>query len=256
MTNINDKRPEDLLKQESLEAYYDLHTNIWHRLVHLNDTIITLEKITEFPFDYFYGPNKMTFWYTLYWNFTYAAVILAHGLVEDRGENAHTLPRFRNRLLQLHWLDPQQKKAYQTRLRQSKLDTALGPIRKKVKELRDKIIAHRLLDDRTGLPSRNVPGVSVTELRRLYDSVENHFEVCCFGSEYVTTSMDYTQRMVGGKPAQTGVEDVLDCVAKVSHFVNEPEADPTLWKALRKHKPKEYLDVMNKFRRKFHLGEA
>ena len=50
--DINDKKPEDVLKPEFIQQYKELHEDIWHRLVEANTTIAILEKILSFPFSH------------------------------------------------------------------------------------------------------------------------------------------------------------------------------------------------------------
>jgi len=247
--------PEEVLRAEKLQSYRELHEDLWDRLIQLHHTIITLEKMEEFPFDLFYPRTEMTFWRTVDWNFLQMAVNLLYGLVDDRTRDAHTLTKFKNKILQ--WVKPEYKEDYQRVLKQAKLNHKAKHIRDRVKQLRHKIVAHRLLARQTGLPHGDVPGISISELRELYDSIEALFVVCCFGEAYLTTTIDYhPEATIGGQPVPSSIDKLLQLVARHSHFVNEPEEEGSRWPVLRKHKSAAELGVLNEWRRKFGLPDA
>ena len=80
--DIDDKKPEDVLKPEFVQQYKELHKKIWHRLVETNTTIAILEKIQSFPFHRFYSPNENIFWTSVYWNFLDILTINIHTIVK------------------------------------------------------------------------------------------------------------------------------------------------------------------------------
>ena len=51
--DINDEKPEDVLKPKFIQQYKDLHNDIWHRLIQVHTNIIILERIEKFPFERF-----------------------------------------------------------------------------------------------------------------------------------------------------------------------------------------------------------
>ena len=122
--------------------------------------------------------------------------------------------------------------------------------------MRDLVVAHTAVDRSTDLPFKNVPGVSIPELRQLYDSVEQLFKACCFGAEYLTTCINYAETTVAGERSRSSIETVLDCVAKDSYFVNQPERKGECWPQIRKHTSDGDLRIMNEFRKRFGLPQA
>jgi hypothetical protein len=88
--------PEEALKAEAVPAYGALQNDIWERLIQINDSLVTLERMQEYPLDYIAGPGE--FWRTLHWNYLYIACVFLHGLLADQSNDAHTLPKFRDRI--------------------------------------------------------------------------------------------------------------------------------------------------------------
>lgn len=250
---INDKNPQDVLKPEFLEQYKELHQDIWHRLIRINTNLSILEIIQKFPFHHIYYPPENIFWESVYRNLLYTSVALIHTLVGDHEKQAHTLPRFKNHILK-DWLKDSEKPAYQTLLKTVKFAREIKIIRQKVAAMRNKVIAHRFLDDSHPAQVQSAERVTVSELRSFYDATEKMFHACSFGSEYVTTF--YLEGTCGGRPIEKDIDHILDLIAKDSTWVNQPERSGAFWKDLRQYKSEEYLKELNTWRQKFGLPPA
>jgi len=247
--SINDKKLEEVLKPEYVETYKSLHNDIWGRLLHIHTNIIILDRLSKFDFDTF-CPVEQTFWYLVHWNFMCTSIILINGLINDQGSGKHTLPRFRNKVLK--WLKESEKKNYQQNLKRNKLDKNLVSIRRTIKDLRRNRVAHRLLDDH-GLKVKNAKGVSLAEIKNVYEDIEKLFCSCSFGGQYITTF--YSNSTVGGQPIEKDIDKLLDMIEKNSDWLNEPEINQ-FWPMLRKHKPKKEIDELNSYRKKFGMPEV
>jgi hypothetical protein len=247
---INDKNPQHVLKPDFLEQYKDLHQDIWHRLIQINTNISILEILQKFPFRHIYYPPENIFWESVYWNFLYTSIILIHALVSDTGKDAHTLTKFKNTVH--NWLQDSEKQEYATLLKGLDFETSTKKIRNKIARMRTDLLAHRLLDENQKL--KNVDGVTVSEIRRLYDVTEELFRRCSFGCEYVTTF--YPRGTCGGKPIAKDIDHILDLIAKDSTWVNQPERSGAFWKDLRQYKSEEYLKELTTWRQKFGLPPA
>jgi hypothetical protein len=249
--DIDDKKPEDVLRPEFVQQYKELHEDIWHRLVETNTTITILEKIQSFPFNHFYSPNENIFWTSVYWNFLDISTITIHTIINDQGNDAHTLLRFKNNISR-EWLIDSEKQTYSQNLKEVKFDQTTENIRKKITYIRDKIIAHRLFDKDGRL--LNPEGITVSEIRHTYDDVERLFRACSFGAEYVTTL--YVEGTCGGKPIEKNIDHLLDLIVKDSYWLNEPERRPLAWEAIKKTKSSEEILEMNQWRKKFGMIEV
>lgn len=250
--DINNKRPEDVLKPEFVQTYEELHKDIWGRLINVNTNLTILEKIQSFPFHHIYAPQENIFWTMVYWNFLYISITSLHGLTTDEGEQKHTLLRFKNRLLK-DWIKESEKERYRKKLKSAKLDKNLRAVRSKITEMRHKVIAHRLLDsDRHHLI--HVEGVTLTELSQVCQDLETLFHDCSFGAEYISNF--YVGGTVGGKPIEKDIDKLLDLIVKDSYWLNEPEEKAQFWPELRKLMSKEEVTELNEFRKKFGMPPA
>lgn len=251
--HLTAKNPEEVFVNDFLPTYTQLHQDIWFRLIHVDANLQILETIGRFPLHHLYAPRDNIFWTMVFWNFVHMSVILLHGLVSDETKDAHTLLKFRNTVLK-HLRTNSFKLAYRERLNQTKLDKKLTPIRKKITSMRHEVVAHRFLDTQGRLESPHIEGVSISELRKVFDDIKRLFEACCFGCEYFTTL--YPPATVGGKPVKKDIEELLELIIKNSYWLNQPERRAPFWQQIKPHKPIENIEELNKWRTKFNLPPA
>lgn len=123
-------------------------------------------------------------------------------------------------------------------------------------KIRTNLIAHHLIDKESGSAKESLAGVSIIELRRLFDATHSLFGALSFGSAYVTLAGDLEPGTVGGQPTRTCLNEVLDAVLRDSYVVNQPELRGQWWPMTRKHMDEEELQMMNKLRKRRGLPEA
>ena len=70
---------QDVLRPECVVEYEAAHTDIYHRLIHINTSIEILETIASFPLTHLLSPQD-PFFTILYWNFTYTCVVMLHAV--------------------------------------------------------------------------------------------------------------------------------------------------------------------------------
>lgn len=251
--DINNKKPEDVLKPEFIQQYKELHNDIWHRLIHVHTNIIILEKIEKFPFEHFHAPQENIFWTMVYWNFLYMSIAFIHSLTTDEGDQKHTLRLFASRLFK-DWINDSEKERYHEKLRTAKLDKNLQGIRSKITAMRHNIIAHRFLNNKSGWKVKDVEGLTVSEIRKVYNDTEKLFHACSFGPEYATKF--YLDGTCGGKPIEKDIDKLLDLIAKNSYWLNKPERKKDFWPAIRQTISEEDITELNEFRKRFGLPEV
>lgn len=248
--DINDKKPEDVLKPEFVQQYKELHEDIWHQLVETNTTITILEKIQSFPFHHFYSPNENVFWNMVYWNFTYTLVVLMYALVNDERKDRLTILKFRD-FLSKDWLKDNEKQEFYKRA--GKFNSAnIKQVCDKIDVMRHKIIAHRIMNPDCTLPE--VTGVTLLEIKKIFKEIETLFQACCFGSEYITSL--YLNGTCGGKPIERDIDHILDLIVKDSYWLNKPERRPLAWDTIKKTKSSEEILELNQWRKKFGMIEV
>lgn len=246
--NLSEKKPEDVIKPEFLEKYKELHEDIWSRLSHINTTITILEKTLQSPLQYF-QQSETVFWQTVCWNSVWALVILIHALINDKLKYTHTLPKFKDNILE--WLENSEKAEFSQILEKHEFDPTTETIKEKITQIRHKELAHREFKNNC-FPNPN--GITVSEIRRAYNDIENLFQACSFGIEYDTTL--YPTGTCGGKPIEKDIDKLLDLIVKNSNWLNQPELMKEGWPDMSRDLSKEELRELNTWRTKFNLPPA
>lgn len=253
---LADCKPEELFKTSFCERYCRLHNNLWWRIIRVHGTLYTLGQLNSFPFDRLYAPYEMEFWRLVIRNFLDIACLMLHGLVNDTGEDVHGILWFKNDIIKARWLCSEKFGLFKNTLRERKFDKVVESIAKRVEKIRHSHIAHPLIDKQSGSPKEALAGVSLEELRQLFDAVHSLFGALSFGSAYCTLAGDLMPSTVGGQPTRTCLDKVLDAVVRDSYFVNQPERRKQWWPERRKRMPAEKLQVMNDLRKRIGLPEA
>jgi hypothetical protein len=253
---LTDAKPADLFEPGFVEKYLRLHNDLWLRIIRVHGTLRTLDELEEFPFDHLYAPNGMEFWRLLIENFLDIACLMLHGLVGDTKRDDLSMPTFRSEIIKAPWLCPDKLDLFKQTLRERKFDEVVESIAKRVQAMRNNRIAHRLIDRQSGGPIQAFADVSLEEIWQLFDATHSLFGAISFGSAYVTLVGDLIPSTVGGQPARTCLDEVLDAVLRDNFFVNRPERRGKWWPRDRERmKPKD-LQLMNDLRKRIGLPEA
>jgi hypothetical protein len=253
---LTNRKPEELFDADFAQRYSRLQSNLWLRIARLHGTLLTLEELSEFPFQYLYVPGDMEFWKLTFLNFFDVAILKLHGLVNDSGFETLTLNSFRSEIIKAPWRCQDARNLLRQTLEERSFDGLIKSIAKRVDVIRDGHIAHSLIDKQSGNP-KEIPGtVTIKEVRQLFDAAHRLFGALSFGSGYGTLAGDLMPCTVGGKPKRTCLERVLDAVLRDSDFVNRPERRKTWWEMDRAHMNPDTLRAMNDLRKRVGLPEA
>lgn len=243
---LSERKPEELFDAEFADGYTRLHRDLWEGMLRVHGNILSLEELREFRFDYIYGPNEMEFWHLVVSNFVDMSCVLLHGLVSDEGSDVHSLTHFKNKIAAAKWKDPRLHELFLRTLRERKFDSNVTSVAKRIADIRNKRLAHRLVDRNTAIVKQLLGTVSLPELRQLYNSAHKLFGALSFGAAYETLAGDLAPSTVGGRPTRTCLGTVLDAVARDSDFVNEPERRGPWWS--RDRRSDDELRSMNELR--------
>jgi hypothetical protein len=153
------------------------------------------------------------------------------------------------------WIREEMREALRETLRERKFDEAVNDAARRVEAIRHNSLAHRLLDKPTGTPKEALAGVSLEDLRRLFDAAHLLFGALSFGAAYITLTGDLTPAIVQS-PKGTCLENVLNAVLRDSSFVNQPERRSQWWPEQRKYMRPDSIRVMNELRARIGLPEA
>jgi hypothetical protein len=168
----------------------------------------------------------------------------------------HTLPAFRSEIVMGPWLREENRDLLKQTLRERKFDVFVDSIAKRVQTIRHNRIAHRLMDRVSGQLDKQVAGISLDELRQLFDATHLLFGALLFGAVFITLVGDLTPTTIGGKPQPTCLDTVLMAVLRDSSFVNMPERRGKWWPMHRSHMSTDELQTLNDLRRQVGLPEA
>jgi hypothetical protein len=171
-------------------------------------------------------------------------------MVNDRGSDAHTLPRFKNNVR--NWLRDSEREEFNRILEKYKFDQTTKNILANIGSIRKKVLAHRLFDNHNIFSDPG--GITVSEIRHANNDVENLFNACSFGKEYDTTL--YPTGTCGGKPIEKDIDRLLDLVIKNSNWLNQPELMKEHWPDIRQGLSEEQLRALNTCRERFCLPPA
>lgn len=253
--NLVNCKPEEIFEKDFVAQYKRLHSDIWMRICSVHGTLFALCQLEGFPFEHLYAPGQMEFWRLVVENFLNSAGLTLHGLVE-KGKNVHSIPSFRDVVLQGPWLQPEQRDWLKETLKERDFDKRIKSIQERVRIIRNKHVAHRLIDKKSDSPRETLGTVSLRDLWQLFDATHSLFGALSFGSAYVTLLGDLIPGTVGGQPTRTCLDDVLDAVLRDSDFVNEPERREQWWESDRKRMKPDDLQLMNDLRKRIGLPEA
>jgi hypothetical protein len=252
---LANRGPEELFDSCFVQRYKQLHRDLWHRLIHVHGTLSTLERLEKFPFDALYGPHDMEFWRLVNHNFFITAVVMMRALVSDPKPNAHTVRSFCDRIVTGPWLRSEDRELFMQTLQERRFDSIVKAVAERVEEIRH-CIAHRFIDKSTGSLEEPSAGVSLKQLRRLFDATHLIFGALSFGGCYITLVGDLTPTTVGGMPQPTCLDTVLTAILRDSYFVNMAERRAEWWPMERQHINPEELRLMNELRGQIGLPDA
>ena len=255
--NIREAQPTHVIESSWLEEYEQGMNLLWlQELVLLNSNLYILEKLLDFPFDLFVMPDRRTFFRLVQINLFRSCIIIVWKLVEDPDPSALTLLRFKNEVRR--HIRPQYASSFDAALKETKFDKQIEQLLEPIRTLRNKRIAH--LDKGFNLPPEQIKElrVSLSDLMVLRDTLNQLFEVLCFGCQRSVLPIEYNPevRHPPGVDARSDIEKFLDNVVKDSPLLNMPENEPDRWPYFREGLPTDALQVLNEYRRKFGLPEV
>ena len=240
-------------------ADYQSGINFFHRqLSRLYSTLYAMERIREFPWDlfrFFFG--QPIFLRLIYLNFYEYAVVSLHKLTNDQTKDvkgSYTLKRFKN-TIRKDLVKVKYQKILDRSLHEVKFDPKIEDITKRIKDLRDNLMAHSnrmWLGQTEDLPIQDIPAnVRFSELRELTDALEDLYEAVNFQVSADAVPEEYRRRIFNLPSCEFNkyelsqeVDQVLKTFAESSGVWNLPETNPTGLHQLTN----EQIERLNSFR--------
>lgn len=242
----------DIVFSQQGLAEYQEGVKFFHRqLLQLNTDIYLVQQILNFPFDFFVGAEKKIFFSRVVENFLNSCLLTITKLAADQGDDLYTIPRFRNRIVQL--LQPQYQAEYRQILRQARFDQTTRDLLEKSRNLRNGRIAHATLAMAYNIAETN--RIDFTELLYLRDTLNDQLKLMSFNTDRMMLPVEYDPKVQRPPHSNytTDIEDILNSVAGNSPFLRLAEDNPEIWENVRSSISQEHLKILNEYRQKFRL---
>jgi len=251
MTDFYELKADVILKKGSIDEYQKTMNFFWDELTKLNTNIFIIKKIFEFPIRLFCSPEDTIFFSRVVWNFYENSVLIITKLATDKGEDLHTLRKFRDYVFMK--IKPKYESDFRQKLREVRFDLGTEKIFDKAKDLRNYVIAHFNRDK-----LKQIPNLDLAELEKLKDKLNSLFNALSFNVEYVMLPLSYSEDVIHPKGVnhRSDIEALLDSVAKNSALLNMAERYPQGWKGHKEFYDEEAIKIINKYRKKFNLPEV
>jgi len=252
--NFNNLDPSEVLEPSSLQAYEAGLNVIWRQLLRLNANLFVLKKLVNFPYDLVIDPQH-PFFELVEVALTENSILVITKLVTDQGKEKESIIRFKD------WVREQIKERYKGTfdhmLSERRPDIkGLRKASKKIKPLRDEVIAHLIVDNNHQLEYSGDMKVAFQELDSICEQLNKLFDVLCFGHKYALLPLDYDSRVEhpAGTDPRPDIEYYLDLIVQDSHWYKRP--DSQYWKLEREYLSQNELDLLNEYRKKFGQPEV
>ncbi len=229
---------KDVLVDGAVDDYEREMEFFYLQLVPLNVNIYYVERIFAFPFDLFVGLMPVFFGQVVD-NFLQVGLLVITKLVTDTHQDFRTLMQFKNWVMK--HVRSEYRSPFQRRLKEVRFTSQAQSTLKRAKQLRDGRLAHfkRQFDAEEAR-------LSLSELVALRDEVNSLLDAFSFNVENMMLP-------------PLGLEDInelLDCVARNSRLLNEPERRPRLWTHRQQKLTEQAVQQFNLYRKKFGLPEV
>lgn len=243
------RKAKDILIEGTFDEYEQGMKFFYRELVKLNANIYIINKVRQFPFDLFCTPDETIFFSMVLYNFLEYSIVMIHRMVNDRGSDVITLPRFKNRIND--FVRQEFKSEFLSNLKRVKFDKTMKDILKRVEDLRHKLIGHFV--EEFAFNIKNVDRINIEELEKLCDAFNSLLNALAFNVEYLMLPLPYSDKVKRPPSAdsRSDIEKILEFIARDSGMLNLIEDQ---WK--RNSMSEKEIRIFNKYRKKFGLPEV
>jgi hypothetical protein len=246
---------DQIIKEDCIDEYKRGLDFLWVQVTRLHVNLFILDKIREFPWEFFYGPRTPVFFYQAVRNALDMSILQIVKLAQDQGVDVFNLAKFKDRV-QFEYMRPEHVAEFRAQLTACRFDQETRRLLQKAVNLRDRQIAHFLQGERFHLSLDDF--LSLDELKSLAEKITALFEVLSFGprQKYLPLDYDLEVRKPDGIDARPDIVRLLDHLARESAVLNQPETNPIAWAAIRPSLTEAWLDQLNSWRTRLGLPEV
>lgn len=259
MILLQKMRPNVLINPSYLKTYEKELEALWWQLIQLNANFFVLEKIKSFPFDLF-KPILTPFWNLIYTGLFETSLMIISRLV-DPDKRTLTLQSFKDRVSK-NMINEKYNSRLDNALKRIDFETKILNIRKRVKEVRNKRLAHY---DRKWIkkymfkqPQKALAFPSLKEIKDMRNVLNSVFNLFCFGHGKAVLPVNYISqaRYADDIDNRSDIEILLDNMAKESPLLKMPEKQSNYWPKYRKTLSGKEINILNHYRKKFGLSKV
>jgi hypothetical protein len=249
---MSDEETSSRIRSECEAEYQKLSGAMWDQLVYLRTSMYLLRELVEFPLREFATRDNQWF-FTIVRRALYEAIVLGiTKLTTDIGDNALTINRCRNLVMEM--LRPELVQTFRKQLKEARFNKTRNELRKRARDLRDARVAHLLLED---VRNGTVLSLSFADLEALVSEAEKLYRPLLFGASATFLPFPYDPAVrVPNVATETDIERILRLFARDSYILNEPELNAHWWPVLRNRKTDEEIQFINHWRKRVGLPEA
>ena len=256
MKDFIDRNEYEVLNPLYVEEYQLQINNLWKEVIRLNSLIFILEKIKDFPFNPLLSYNERgPFWPLVVDIFFRESILITYRIVVDSEPEAQTLPKLKNNIVR-NICDDDYRLYFRQELGKLNFEKSIKEIKKRIENLRNTRLAHlsnKNFSEKIEEKMRN-SYVRLNEVIELRDKINEFFSILSLGVDRGLLHPSYS---ISNNPNnQCDIDKILYLLAKNSHVLNMPEAQPEYWLYFRKSLDTEHLEKINNSRKKLGLPKA
>ncbi len=244
------------LKADSIDKYKLLIDKVWRQVIRLNENLLIVKNIKNFPFHLF-APFDKHFWTITYANTYESILLIIYKLVFDKNSRSLTFNSLETKVSE--YISPPNIRKFKKSLSEYDIKSHLNDVKDDIENIRHKHVAH--FDTEFQLKStiqeiaQKFIGLEVLEQK--IKIINGYFDLFCVDSGRAKLTVNYylSENTSGRKLSD--IERLLDLIAQNSKILNMPEEQPEYWPL---HKEKNLsaknLETINRYRKRFGLNEV
>jgi len=244
--------------QDNWQKIYEERIEIiWRQFIQLNTQYFILDKLSTFRFDLFDG-SKGPFWPAVYASLLESNILLLYKLIVDPDKRVLSILKFAKDIKKN--LKPEYVAEFKNKWSSLDFDAKIEKIIDKVKELRNKAVAHLNKEYHTAILANSINEIKVglDEHKELINASNKIFDFLCFGKGRSVFYVQYLLRIENSEKEEylSDIEKILNKVAFHSKIWRMPEEQKEFWPHFReKNLSENDIKEINKYRTMFGFFE-
>lgn len=257
--DFTNTKPDQILNENFLDDYYRSVDSIWQQLILLSSKLLILEKITAFRFDLFDENYPFgSFWNLAISSFYESSIMCIWRIsIDNTNDEGITLNQLKNKIFQ-NFKSADLKEEFSKELKSIDFDKKVSITNNKITEIRHNFISHYNYAKYSFPTAINkLPLIYLDELKDVQSNIVRYFDILCFGETKSALPIAYSPDLIQPKENDNriDIEKILDKIAENSYYIKCDEDEKEILEMNVKQFPKEDLEIINQYRKKFNKPE-